>query len=135
RGSVRPSTAAASRPWLLKSAELRGVAGTAMFRRSMSPRVGKKLLMNGLPGASGLPFLPVANWYGTRLGTPVWKIGLMSTERGLPAAGSRPARPASDLLWMRSAVSAGTAPPNFESSMYRPSSGFDRYSSVVAASA
>nr|GFC68727.1 hypothetical protein [Tanacetum cinerariifolium] len=65
---------------VLQSGELRGVAGTAMFRRSMSPITGKKLLMNGLPAASGLPPLPVANWYGMAFGTPVWKMGLMSGQ-------------------------------------------------------
>ena len=57
---VRPSTAAWTRPSELKFASLRCVGGTAMFSRSMSLKVGRKLLTKGLPLASGLPFLPVA---------------------------------------------------------------------------
>ena len=42
---------------------------------------GKKLLINGLPLANGLPAFPVAKWYGAKLGTPVWNIGHKSTDR------------------------------------------------------
>ena len=55
----------------LNAGLLRGVVGTAIFRRSISPSVGRKLLMNGFPFDSGPAVLPVANWYGARLGTPV----------------------------------------------------------------
>ena len=48
-------------PKELNLGSARGVAGTAIFKRNISPKVGKKLLINGLPGANGLPFLPVAN--------------------------------------------------------------------------
>lgn len=48
-------------PKELKFGSFRGVTGTAMFSRSISPKVGRKLLINGLPAARGLPFFPVAN--------------------------------------------------------------------------
>ena len=88
-GSTKPNTAACTSPRELNFASVLFVAGTAIFRRSISPPFGRKLLTKGLPAASGFPAgLPVANWYGLRFGTPVWKIGQISTERGLPAAGN-----------------------------------------------
>jgi hypothetical protein len=63
RASVNPSTAAEIIPSVLKSGLVRGVTGTAMFSRSISPNVGRKLLMNGFPALNGLPtVLPVASW-------------------------------------------------------------------------
>ena len=70
--SVNPNTAACINPSELNLGSLRGVTGTAMFNLNISPNIGKKLLINGLPAVSGLPsVLPVANWYGGKLGTPV----------------------------------------------------------------
>ena len=60
--SSKPKTAACINPSELKSGEVRGVAGTAIFRRSISPPLGRKLLMKGFPAASGFPPLPVASW-------------------------------------------------------------------------
>src|SRR6185436_10881004 len=40
RGSVKPNAAALTIPSVLKSGEFLGVGGTAIFRRSISPRVG-----------------------------------------------------------------------------------------------
>ena len=60
-GSVNPNTAACIKPSELNLGSLRSVTGTAIFKRSMSPPFGKKLFTNGLPAASGLPPLPVAN--------------------------------------------------------------------------
>src|SRR5438309_11903989 len=70
-GLVNPNTAALSKPSRLNAGLFLGVGGTAILRRNISPPFGRKLLMNGLPAASGLPKgLPVASWYGGRLGTP-----------------------------------------------------------------
>ena len=55
RGSVKPNTAACTKPSELKSGSFRGVTGTAIFKRNISPKVGKKLLMKGLPADNGLP--------------------------------------------------------------------------------
>ena len=54
-GSVRPKTAACTIPKELKSLLVRSVGGTAIFNRSISNAVGKKLLINGLPGANVTP--------------------------------------------------------------------------------
>ena len=151
-GSVNPKTQVCIRPSELKSAEFRSVTGTAIFNRSISPPLGKKLLMNGFPFANGFPFFPVANWYGLKLGTPVLKMGYRSTERGEAWAGNRrvpktasskavpvtadvpfnPYKPSwplpkpncpNEFFCIRNAFSAGTAPPNWASSIYNANSG------------
>ena len=72
----------------LKLGSFRGVGGTAIFKRNMSPPLGRKLLTKETPAAGGFHFFPVASWWGITLGTPVWKAGHKSTDLGMPGAGN-----------------------------------------------